>query len=101
MKTIQSRDNPFAKQLIALAHSSRERKKSGLSVLDGMHLVEAYIHALGAPRAVAVAASNSMSDVDVLLAHLPRVETYLLPDTLIAEASALDSPWLSVTCANP
>ena len=46
MVTIRSRDNPFVKQLVALAHSSRERRKSGLTVLDGIHLVRAFLHVL-------------------------------------------------------
>ena len=41
MKTIRSRDNALVKQLVALAHSSRERKKAGLTVLDGIHLIRA------------------------------------------------------------
>lgn len=92
VKSLQSRDNPFVKQLLSLAHSSRERKKNRLSVLDGIHLVEAYVRAVGAPRALAVAASASIGDVERLLTGLPRVETYLLPDALIAEASLLESP---------
>ena len=46
MKTIRSRDNALVKQLVALAHSSRERRKAGLTVLDGIHLVEAYVKAV-------------------------------------------------------
>ena len=53
MKTIRSRDNTLVKQLVALAHSSRERKKAGLTVLDGIHLVRAYVDAVGEPIAVA------------------------------------------------
>ena len=49
MKSIRSRDNPAVKQLIALAHLSRERKKVGLTVLDGVHLIDAYRRAIGAP----------------------------------------------------
>jgi TrmH family RNA methyltransferase len=42
MKLIQSRDNPFFKQLKRLAESGRERRKAGRTLLDGVHLVEAY-----------------------------------------------------------
>jgi len=42
MKLIQSRDNPFFKALKRLAESGRERRKTGQTLLDGVHLVEAY-----------------------------------------------------------
>lgn len=57
MRTLRSRDNSFVKQLIALTHSSRERKKARLTVLDGVHLVRAYVDALGAPQEVVIAES--------------------------------------------
>ena len=45
MKTITSRDNPLVKRLHALAHSARDRRQLGETVLDGAHLVEAAIQA--------------------------------------------------------
>lgn len=39
---ITSADNPQFKQLRRLVHSGRERRKSGLTVLDGLHLVQAW-----------------------------------------------------------
>ena len=48
MKRIQSRDNPFFKGLKRLAESGRERRKTGQTLLDGVHLVEAYEAAHGA-----------------------------------------------------
>ena len=103
MKVIRSRDNPFARQLIALAHSSRERRKQGLTVLDGIHLVRAYIDALGAPHALAIAESALARDEVVqLLATIPGVTVAALADTLMAEASALESPaFVMATVATP
>ena len=42
MKLIQSRDKRLFKQLRKLAESGRERRKAGQTLLDGVHLVEAY-----------------------------------------------------------
>ena len=42
MKRITSADNPRYKALLKLTHSSRERRKAGLSLLDGIHLISAY-----------------------------------------------------------
>jgi TrmH family RNA methyltransferase len=93
MKTIRSRDNPFVKQLVALAHSSRERRKIGLTVLDGIHLVRAYIDAQGAPHAIAVAESALTRDeVGSVLADCPPQIVNVLADKLMVEASSLDSP---------
>jgi RNA methyltransferase, TrmH family len=97
MKVIRSRDNAFVKQLIQLAHSSRERKKVGLTVLDGIHLVRAYIDAIGAPRAIAVAESaidlpEIAAWLSTIEANFPRTLVNILSAPLIAEASSLDSP---------
>ncbi len=97
MITIRSRDNPFVKQLLALAHSSRERRKTGLTVLDGIHLVCAYVEVQGLPHAVAVAESSmARPEVSELLSslrsHSGSQLVHVLADNLMAEASSLDSP---------
>ena len=93
MNVIRSRDNTFVKQLVALAHSSRERKKSALTVLDGIHLVSAYVDAIGEPVAVATSESaQSRVEVLALLARCGTAHKNLLADTLMASASTLDSP---------
>jgi RNA methyltransferase, TrmH family len=97
MKTIRSRDNAFVKQLIGLAHSSRERKKAGLTVLDGIHLARAYVDAVGAPVAVAVAES-ALGEAEIANWLKSFTATHgdsavnVLSDALIAQASSLDSP---------
>lgn len=93
MKTIRSRDNAFARQLVALAHSSRERRKSQLTVLDGIHLARAYMDAQGAPHAIAVAESAlGRAEVAELLSHRSVANVHVLADALMAEASSLESP---------
>lgn len=93
MKTIRSRDNAFVKRLIGLAHSARERRKAGLTVLDGIHLVRAYLDAGGVPHALAIAESAlAREEVRALLASASPPLVNLLADPLMAEASALESP---------
>lgn len=97
MKSIRSRDNPAVKQLIALAHSSRERKKVGLTVLDGVHLIDAYRRAIGAPQQVAVAESAMMrDDVVGILRGLDERTLISLPDAFFRDISSLDSPSVAV-----
>src|SRR5439155_12805832 len=42
VKSIRSRDNAQVKALIRLAASSRERRRTGSTILEGEHLVRAY-----------------------------------------------------------
>lgn len=49
MKTVTSRDNPFYKELKALAGSSQARRKAGRTLLDGVHLCQAWLDLRGAP----------------------------------------------------
>lgn len=58
LTAVTSRDNPRYKQLARLAESSQARKREGLSLLDGVHLVEAYLDRFGAPEQLAVSESG-------------------------------------------
>lgn len=93
LKTITSRDNAYVKQLVALSGSSRERRKQNLTVLDGVHLVRAYMDAQGVPDSLAVAESAQARDeVRALIARCPSNIVNVLADNLIAAASSLESP---------
>ncbi|HBD35038.1 MAG TPA: RNA methyltransferase, partial [Cupriavidus sp.] len=54
MKHVTSRDNALFKQLKALTGSTHQRRKAGQSVLDGIHLAQAYVAALGQPASCVV-----------------------------------------------
>ncbi|MBL8383831.1 MAG: RNA methyltransferase [Burkholderiales bacterium] len=56
-RLITSRDNPLYRRLKALGSSAQARKKEGLSVLDGAHLVEACLARGWRPELVAVGES--------------------------------------------
>jgi RNA methyltransferase, TrmH family len=55
MKTITSRDNAQYKELKHLATSSQARKKAGQTLLDGIHLCEAWLQLRGMPELCVVA----------------------------------------------
>jgi TrmH family RNA methyltransferase len=59
MRRIASRDNAHYKALLKLARSSRERRKSGRVLLDGMHLIAAYEQHYGTPEEVLVSESGA------------------------------------------
>lgn len=54
MPVITSRDHPFIKQLIKLEGSVQYRKKTGLTLLDGIHLTQIYCSVVGAPESLVV-----------------------------------------------
>ena len=71
MKSITSRENPFFKQLVKLEESARQRRTSGLTLLDGAHLINAYHAALGLPESLIVGESGCESaEIKRLLTRL-------------------------------
>jgi TrmH family RNA methyltransferase len=54
MPRVTSPDNPRLKQAVRLIASSRERRKAGLCVLEGTHLVGAYMERVATPETLIV-----------------------------------------------
>lgn len=93
MKNILSRDNPTYKQLKKLAESARERRKAGQMLLDGVHLVEAYVAAGGTPQLLALSESGAgHAECAALVRAMPTVQTIVLTDALFAEISPVETP---------
>jgi RNA methyltransferase, TrmH family len=93
LKHITSRDNPAFKELAKLAGSSRERRKRGLTLLDGLHLIEAYQQRFGPPQALFVAAGKAQDEpVRGLVKALQPLAPTLLLDGLFKEVSSVEAP---------
>ena len=93
MKRITSAENPHYLALLKLAHSSRERRKAGLSLLDGVHLVAAYRERCGNPLQIAVSDSALAStEIQRLLAASKPLQPLLLSDQLFAALSTVSTP---------
>ena len=93
MKLIQSRDNPFFKELAKLSGSSRQRGKANQTLLDGAHLLTAYLDAGMLPQHVLLSAAASHdAEIAALLARLGDVPITQLDDKLFAELSELKTP---------
>ena len=90
MKLIQSRDNAFFKALKRLAESGRERRKTGKTLLDGVHLVEAYEAVFGAVETLVVAES-ALAGGEVARFVEGR-DAVLLADVLMRELGLVDTP---------
>lgn len=92
MKTIRSRANPAVKALIKLAGSSRERRRTGTTLLEGERLVRAYRES-GATAETIFAGESAMADPAIrdLVEKAPARERLVLDDPLIAQISQLVS----------
>jgi len=92
MKHIASGANPFYRDLLKLSRNRRERRAQGLTVIDGLHLVEAYLAGGGTPRNVVVAeGAGSRREISGLLHRLPA-PPIILADGLFASLTELKSP---------
>lgn len=94
MKHIASRDNPHFKSLKKLCHSGRERRKTDLALLDGMHLIESYVQHCGSPVEIIVSESGQLR---------PEIACYLkrdnysrlvtvLTDALFGDLATVETP---------
>jgi len=93
MKTITSAENPRFRALLKLAQSARERRTSGLSLLDGVHLVAAYQAHIGKPAELVLNRDGLENpEVAALLAAMPEVDAVLFSDSLFRQLSSVATP---------
>lgn len=90
MKLIRSRDNPFFKGLKRLAESGRERRKAGRTLLDGVHLVEAY-EAVHGPVETLVVSESALAAGEIA-AYVEGREVVVLADSLLRDLGLVDTP---------
>nr|MBL8411444.1 RNA methyltransferase [Dechloromonas sp.] len=90
MKLIQSRDNPFYKSLKRLAESGRERRKTGRTLLDGVHLIEAY-EAVHGPVETLVVGETAQASGEIA-GYVAGREIVVLSDALLRELGLVDTP---------
>ncbi|MDO8438445.1 MAG: RNA methyltransferase [Nitrosomonadaceae bacterium] len=96
MKSISSRENPLFKQFVKLAQSAAQRRTSGLTLLDGAHLITAHHAALGLPQSLVIGESASDNEeIKHLLAQLgteQAVPVVVLSDVLFRTISPVKTP---------
>ncbi|HQZ44928.1 MAG TPA: RNA methyltransferase [Usitatibacteraceae bacterium] len=93
MKTIASRENAVFKALAKLAGSAAERRKRGLTVIEGAHLVEACLDARH-PVAQLFVGRGAAGEgwAQALRARAPSAEAVELADALFQSVSGVESP---------
>jgi TrmH family RNA methyltransferase len=91
LKIISSADNPQFKLLLKLTQSSRERRLAGYSLLDGVHLLQAYQSRFGTPEQVVV--SRSGADNPEIQAQIRNdAATLCIDDGLFKQLSSVVTP---------
>lgn len=94
IKTITSRDNPLYKELKLLATRPPARRKSGRTLLDGVHLCEAYLQQVGKPVWCVVSDSGmAHAEVSKLVAQCEARQTQCLqlPASLYRQLSQVEN----------
>jgi TrmH family RNA methyltransferase len=93
VKFVHSRGNPLFKSLLKLKDSPRERLREGSALLDGPHLVAAYIERIGEPQAIAVSENATETpEIKRLLEMTPSPEPIVLSEALFRELSPVTTP---------
>ena len=90
-KHIISRDNPVFKQLKKLADNARERRSEGQTLLDGVHLIEAYMATFGEPVMIVIPEGKSSVEATGLIQNLTEISTIMLPTLMFAELTPVAS----------
>jgi len=83
MTPLRSRDNPRVRRWHALAHDGRARRSQRRALIEGAHLLAAYLAAGGCPKAVLVSESGSAKPEIAGLVRRAAIEPVTLPDALL------------------
>ena len=93
MRSVASRDNAAFKAVLKLVSSSAERRRSGLSVIDGPHLLAAFLDSGAKPEELMVSRAG-LADAEVaeLVERSTPARVTLLADPLFDAISTVESP---------
>ncbi len=99
MKSVASRDNAAYKAMARLVSNGSERKRAGLSILDGAHLLAAFLDSGRHPGEVMVN-RDGLADPEIarLVERSAPARVTLLSDALFTSLSTVDSPTGVLAC---
>ncbi|ADE11856.1 TrmH family RNA methyltransferase [Sideroxydans lithotrophicus] len=93
IKRITSRDNPFYKSLHRISSSARERREAGQTLLDGSHLLRAFLDNGGKPKHLLLnEQAQQDAEIVALLDACVDVPQTQFEDALFAQLSELKTP---------
>lgn len=90
MQRVVSRQNERLREAVRLLASSRERRKSGRCVLEGVHLIDVYCAHVGAPETLIIV-DDLIDDQAIvrLVEKMPPSRAIAVPRALFAEIATL------------
>lgn len=92
MSVLRSRDNPRVRRWRTLAHDARARRAERRALIEGVHLIEAYLDSGARPEALLVSASGGTKEEIVGLARRAAMEPITLADALFRWVADTASP---------
>ncbi|MCC7549288.1 MAG: RNA methyltransferase [Burkholderiales bacterium] len=94
MRRLQSRDNPQYRRIARVASSARERRNQGSILLDGPHLVDAYLSAFGTAGVTLIVREHAADDAETraLMARVDAEHSLTMTDRLFDALSPVDTP---------
>jgi len=93
MKPITSKENEQYKDLKRLVSKASERKERGLCVLDGAHLIAAFLDSGAKPEAIYVSGAGlDRGEIARLVGRSAPAPSMLLSDSLYDAVSTVESP---------
>jgi RNA methyltransferase, TrmH family len=99
LKAVTSRDNAAYKAIARLVSSASERRKTGLTVLEGAHLLGAFLDAGGRPEQVMVSqAGIGGAEIARLAERSAPAQLTVLADALFESISSVESPTGVLAC---
>ena len=99
MRKVTSRENPAFKAMAKLVAKSSERKRLGLSLIEGDHLLAAYLDSGATPEEIVVS-HRALDDPRLarLVERAAPARVTLLSDALFDSLSGVESPTGIITC---
>ncbi len=92
MSVIRSRDNPRVKAWARLAEEPRERRKLGLALIEGVHLLETFLARRGSPKTLLVSeAALGKREIDALVEQ-SGLAPVVLEEALFKRISDAETP---------
>ena len=93
LKEITSAENPHYKELRKLADTPRERRKSGKTLLDGVHLLQALADAGGTPDELIVRdGEQHKAEIETIITRFADLTLIVMSPALFDALSPVETP---------
>ncbi|MDR4518873.1 MAG: RNA methyltransferase [Nitrosomonas sp.] len=105
MQRITSTEHTYVKQLVKLQKSARFRRKSGVTILDGIHLIQSYLSAYHVPsglKSLVISESGQknkeITAIQEACSRHHETQFYFATDNLFQKISSVKTPTGILAC---